>query len=212
MLQAETLSGCDTEPLKEQRYMHAENSLPSDPTDVLVLLSGGIDSSACAYFYKIMGFHVQALFIDFAQPSAQLEHRAVLRISKQLGIPIKRISLTGMPELIGKIRGRNAAMLAMALMFFPVKSGIIAMGIHAGTPYEDCSEIFAESMQTIFDLYCSGSIKIGTPFLTWSKADIWNYAKEAGVPLHLTHSCEAGTVEPCGRCPSCKDVEALNGR
>ena len=190
--------------------MNEEDILTSEPTDVLVLLSGGVDSSACASFYKNLGFRVEGLFIDFAQLPAQLEYRAALRVSEQLGIALKRISLTGMPGLTGKIRGRNAVMLTLALMFFPAKSGIIATGIHSGTPYEDCSEIFAESMQTVFDLYCNGCIKLGTPFLTWTKADIWNYAKGAGVPLHLTYSCEAGTVEPCGSCPSCKDIEALN--
>jgi 7-cyano-7-deazaguanine synthase len=179
-------------------------------TEVLVLLSGGIDSTACVCFYKAMGFHVHGLFLDLAQPSAPFEYQAALRISERLGIHTKKIAFTGMPKLTGKIRGRNAALLILALMYFPFQTGIIAIGIHAGTQYEDCSIMFAESMQNVFDLYCNGCVKIGVPFLTWSKADVWRYAKGVGIPLELTYSCEAGTIEPCGRCPSCKDIEALN--
>lgn len=157
-----------------------------------------------------MGFHVNGLFIDFAQPSAPLEYQAALKISDRLAIQLKNIVLQGLPEQKGKIRGRNAALLLLALMHFPFKNGIIATGIHAGTRYEDCSGIFAESMQGIFDLYCDGCVKIGTPFLAWSKIDIWNYAKRVRMPLELTYSCEVGTTEPCGYCPSCKEIEALN--
>lgn len=184
--------------------------LNSDPTDVLVLLSGGIDSSACVHFYKMMGFNVHALFVDFAQPAALCEYQAALKISDRLGVQLAKIELSGMPALRGKIRGRNAALLVLALMYFPFQRGIIATGIHAGTPYEDCSEIFTEMMQNLFDLYCSGLVKIGTPFLTWSKLEIWRYARKSGIPLDLTYSCEVGTIKPCGLCPSCKDIEALN--
>jgi 7-cyano-7-deazaguanine synthase len=179
---------------------------------VLVLLSGGIDSSACVHFYKSMGFHVDGIFIDFGQKAAFRESEAAKNISRASGIRLLQLHVSGLPELSGKIRGRNAALIALGLMAFPGESGIIGIGIHSGTRYEDCSPVFVESIQNIVDLYSNGCIRIGAPFLSWNKTAIWDYAQKKGMPMSLTYSCEMGTPAPCGHCPSCKDIEALNVR
>ena len=36
---------------------------------VRALVSGGIDSTACINFYKNLNFDVEAIFVDFGQPS-----------------------------------------------------------------------------------------------------------------------------------------------
>ena len=61
--------------------------------DVLVLLSGGIDSAACAQFYKRQGYSVKTLFIDYGQQAALKEAEAALKISKHLALPLNKLSL-----------------------------------------------------------------------------------------------------------------------
>jgi 7-cyano-7-deazaguanine synthase len=46
-------------------------------------------------------------------------------------------------------------------------------------------------------------IKIMTPLLDLSKADIVKLGKKIGAPLHLTWSCYSGGAKACGRCDSC---------
>ena len=47
-------------------------------------------------------------------------------------------------------------------------------------------------------------IRICTPILHSSKADIVRLGKKLGAPLHLTWSCYEGGEKACGRCDSCQ--------
>lgn len=182
----------------------------SSRCSVLVLLSGGIDSTACVYFYLAAGLRVNCLFIDYGQVSACREWSSAQKIAAYFHTTVKIITCNGTSrKSSGEIVGRNAFLLTTALLEVGNVPGIIAIGVHAGTSYQDCSAPFIKSMQNIYDDYTSGQLKLGTPFLEWSKRDIWEYCKEKKVPLHLTYSCELGREQPCGACSSCADLEAL---
>jgi 7-cyano-7-deazaguanine synthase len=184
--------------------------IASESKNALVLLSGGIDSSACLVFYLAQGFSVSALFVDYGQVSKGREESAVSAICARYGIPFAKITTKGFREWAGGlVPGRNAFLLYVALMAFPRSSGVISIGIHAGTQYCDCSKGFLEQIQTTFDLYTDGRIAIGAPFLDWSKSEILSYCRRLGVPVELTYSCELGEDQPCGKCLSCKDLEKL---
>jgi 7-cyano-7-deazaguanine synthase in queuosine biosynthesis len=43
-------------------------------------------------------------------------------------------------------------------------------------------------MQEVCDLYTGGQVQIGAPFMNWTKGEIWDYAREHGVPLDVTHT------------------------
>ncbi len=184
----------------------------SDTTKALILLSGGIDSSACTYFYKSQGFLVETLFLNYGQAAEKKEEIAAQRIAETLDVPLSTIKLERrvVKTFKGEIIGRNALFLFAALMEFQNKNGIIGIGIHSDTPYYDCSLEFVKKIQETFDGYTDGCIRIGAPFLDWSKADVWEYFIKSGIPSELTYSCELGLSQPCGKCLSCKDLEALN--
>lgn len=183
------------------------------PGNVSVLLSGGVDSTACVAFYLEHHFPVSGMFVDYGQASAQREIKAAKSVACHYDIPLSKIVWSGLRrKKSGFICGRNAFLLIGALMEFPQDAGILAMGIHSGTLYLDCAQSFISKMQSIFDIYTQGRIQIGTPFLKWTKGDIWTYSKAQGVPLELTYSCEIGTDQPCGLCLSCHDLEGLYAR
>jgi 7-cyano-7-deazaguanine synthase len=175
-----------------------------------VLLSGGLDSSACVAFYKNLNFSVHGIFIDYGQIAAKRELSAARSISKYYDIPLHQLKWSGLNQKgAGLIVGRNAFLLMAALMELPLSSGILAIGIHAGTNYLDCSKSFVKEMQSLFDLYTGGCIQIGAPFIGCNKKDIWDYCISNDVPVQLTYSCEKGLKQPCGQCLSCKDLEVL---
>ena len=181
-----------------------------DPKFALVLMSGGIDSTACAQFYKEQGFRVEGLFIDHGQRALEKERLAISAIEEACSIPIKQVLLSGIDiPVLREVPGRNAFFLFTAFMYFPCSNGIIAAGIHSGTPYYDCSEPFIKQVQEIFDGYSKGRIAIGLPFLRWNKLEVWSYLQRFGSLSDLTYSCELGLTQPCGKCNSCKDLEAL---
>ena len=176
-----------------------------------ILLSGGIDSATCLAYYLGERFKVDALFVDYGQFGAPREVRAARLIARHFRVPLTILKVTGMRKKgPGLIVGRNAFLLLTAALEFGIRAGLIAIGIHSGTNYRDCSPVFVRKMQAVIDVCTGGKVQISAPFLKWGKGDVWTYAKTKKVPLALTYSCERGLAQPCGSCDSCRDVEALN--
>lgn len=174
-------------------------------------MSGGIDSAACAHLLKTQGLAVRGLFIDFGQPAAEPEADAAESLATIMDMPLERYVLSGGSTIpIGELVGRNAFLVFGALFLTRGSPGLIALGIHAGTPYYDCSGPFLDSMKRLVDAHTDGSVSLIAPFLHWSKADIVSYFNSARLPMHVTYSCEAGSRPPCGRCISCRDRNALS--
>jgi len=196
-----------TKALKNHEKTFITNKLDQH---VLVLLSGGIDSCACVSYYIAQGASVNALFIDYGQISSQREADAALKICENYNISLDKVTISGFKSFSdGYILGRNSLLLYTAIMSFRHAAGIIALGIHSGTNYSDCSQEFIKVMQASFDIYTDGCIQIGAPFIKFNKLGIWNYCKSENIPVQLTYSCELGRDQPCGKCLSCKDLEAL---
>jgi len=172
----------------------AEKSVAN--ANVLVLLSGGIDSTACVAYYVSLGYDVCALFIDYGQPEAKLEQAAAIAIAKHYDLTLKQLAVFGYKAPEGYVPARNAMLLSAALMSFDYEYGIISLGIHAGTPYADCSPYFEQAMQRVFDVYSQGRVRINAPFLHWTKGEIWDYAQMTGVPLFLTKSNNLSSLHP----------------
>lgn len=177
---------------------------------VLALMSGGIDSSAMASFYLDRGTSVRGLFIDFGQAAAAQERQHVARVCQSLNIDLEIVSASlGNGYLSGEIVGRNMFLLSTALMT-KVEENAIAIGVHSGTPYFDCSTSFLNSMQHLISEHFDGKVQLLAPFAEWTKADVFSYFLKQGLSLDLTYSCEDGGTEICGKCLSCIDKAALN--
>ncbi|SUS03286.1 7-cyano-7-deazaguanine synthase [uncultured Defluviicoccus sp.] len=156
------------------------------------------------------GYGVGGLFIDYGQAAAEHEALAVRRIADQLSIPLMKTSITGLPPFgPGELAGRNAFFVFTALLATRGQPGLIAVGIHDGTPYYDCSTRFVDSIGTLVAEHTDGKTSVIAPFLRWSKKDVVEYFRSTGLPFEMTYSCEAGATPPCGRCASCRDREAL---
>lgn len=181
--------------------------------NTLILLSGGIDSSCCVAFYRRMGYDVTGVFVDYGQPVNQKEEQSAKAIADHYGIPLHVIRVSGPAgNFNGEIPGRNAFLVFAALLYHPATTGVLALGIHAGTAYYDCSEHFAAQLGNILSGSRAGQIVLATPFVQWSKQMVYQFCIESNVPTQLTWSCEVGPSAPCGRCLSCDDREYLHVR
>jgi 7-cyano-7-deazaguanine synthase len=176
----------------------------------IVLMSGGIDSAACAHLYKAQGLDVEALFVVHGQAAAVPEGRAVEALAAHLGIPLRQIAVTGVDRSgTGELVGRNAFLVSTALFVSGGRAGVIGLGIHAGTPYYDCSEAFVGSIKAFVSEQTDGRVVLDAPFVSWRKSDIYSYFLASRLPITLTYSCEAGGDSPCGFCASCLDRRAI---
>jgi len=118
----------------------------------------------------------------------------------------------GIPETY--VPARNLVFLSYAL---GIAEGLGALDLFIGvnaidySGYPDCRGEFIESFQQTANLATrmgvdSGNIRIHTPLLEWSKAQIIRRGHELGVEYGLTTSCyEPGDDgAPCDRCDACR--------
>ncbi len=175
-----------------------------------VLMSGGIDSTACAHQLRLQGLHVDAIYVDHGQAASRHESKAVLGITRHLKIQLTKIKVGGLREFgAGELVGRNAFLIFTALFAMRGRPGLLALGLHAGTPYYDCSEVFVKSIGRLVSEHTDGRVSVVAPFIAWTKKEVYDYFTSHDLPIALTYSCETGTKPVCGRCASCKDRKAL---
>jgi 7-cyano-7-deazaguanine synthase len=180
-----------------------------DAASHLILLSGGIDSACLLAECNAKRLDPAALFVDYGQAPADRERFCSKSLAGHFNISWSAIEMTGLIVPDGEIPGRNALLAHLAFAHIGQgQTSCIYLGIHAGTPYRDCTREFIEETQRSLDFQSGGVSQLVAPYVTWSKGEIHQRAKELGVPLELTHSCER-SVDPCGRCMSCSDREAL---
>jgi 7-cyano-7-deazaguanine synthase len=136
-------------------------------------------------------------------------------LTSDLSVP-KRRSLEQMSENIPStyVPARNTIFLSFALAWAEVLgSSDIFLGVNAldYSGYPDCRPAFIEAFEKLANLATKAGVegrqtlKIHTPLLTLSKAQIIRKGRELGVNYGLTSSCydPGPSGEPCGDCDSC---------
>lgn len=182
----------------------------SKEPELVVLLSGGIDSMACIHFYLSLGRPLCTAFIDYGHLAAPHEANASVAISRYFGVPLRQFAINGAShKSSGEIRARNLMLLSVAAMEHALPIQALVLGIHAGTRYPDCSLEFLSMANSILTLQIP-SLSILAPFVSWTKSDVLAYVEHHDLPVRLTYSCEEGTIPPCGRCQSCLDRRTVD--
>jgi 7-cyano-7-deazaguanine synthase len=173
---------------------------------VTVLFSGGIDSTSCVRFFADKDYEVRAVFVDFAQAAVEAEKRSVEVLKVKLGIPVTIVQASSNCSFgTGELVGRNTFLIFAAILLGCCHDGLLAIGVHAGTPYYDCSPAFIDRIGVLVEECTNGRVSVVAPFVHWAKDDVYSYFSTLSVPLSQTYSCEAGSTPPCGQCASCKD-------
>jgi 7-cyano-7-deazaguanine synthase len=175
----------------------------------LVLLSGGLDSAACAHLLASNGHQVEGLFVDYGQAALAREREASAAVAAHLNIPLRTRAIQPAPaQGAGELPGRNVLLISLGVFELGAAGGLVAIGVHAGTRYFDCSEPFIASIGRLVQEQTDGRTGVIAPLVAWTKSDVFQTFVAAGLPLPATYSCEAGPV-PCGECLSCRDRRAL---
>ena len=175
-----------------------------------VLMGGGIDSAACAHLLQARGHAVGGVFINYGQAAAAHERRAVEALTNRLQVPLAVHGVTNTAGFSsGELIGRNGFLIFAAVFLSRCHAGLLAIGVHAGTPYYDCSPSFIDAMSRLVAEHTDGTVSLVAPFLHWNKAEVFDYFATSGLPLEATYSCEVGGEHPCGLCASCRDRRAI---
>ncbi len=191
----------------------------------VVLLSGGIDSATCLFLAKRAGCKTYCLIFDYGQ-----RHRREVKSAKQIAqragckysvckikLPWKGSSLLDSKAKIAQsaggipgtyVPGRNMILLSFALSYAEaIRAQAVFIGANARdfSGYPDCRPDFYRLFKKAAK---SGlktkNIRILTPLLYKTKAEIIKLGKRLSVPYELSWSCYRGEKTPCRSCDSCR--------
>jgi 7-cyano-7-deazaguanine synthase len=109
------------------------------------------------------------------------------------------------------VPARNIIFLSFALSYAEaIKAQAIFIGAHTQdySGYPDCRAAFFQAFKRVIERGTKAGvekikIKIVTPLIHKTKAEIIRLGQRLGVAFALTWSCYQGGRVPCGRCDSC---------
>ncbi|MDT0307642.1 7-cyano-7-deazaguanine synthase QueC [Streptomyces sp. DSM 44917] len=211
-------------------------SLPSSPVpDVVVVFSGGLDSTTAAYQAAASGARPTLLSVDYGQRHrTELDH--AVRLAGELSAPHHVVDLRALGGLLNGssltdtsvdvpeghytdtsmratvVPHRNALLLDLAVAAAIGRgAGAVIFGAHAGDHpiYPDCRPAFLTAYRRMVRVANEGFLpagfKVRAPFLNMTKADIVRLGTGLGVPYELTWSCYEGGRAHCGVCGTCTE-------
>ena len=128
-----------------------------------------------------------------------------------LAVPTAADAAAGPSIPITYVPGRNLIFLSLAVALAEARQcEAVFIGVNAldYSGYPDCRPEFIDSFRTTAALALrvgveGAAVRILTPLLDLTKADIVRRGVALGAPLELTWSCYRGDRVPCGNCDSC---------
>jgi 7-cyano-7-deazaguanine synthase len=214
---------------------HAASKADRRAAAAIVLVSGGLDSATCLALARADGYRCYALSFAYGQRH-EAELRAAGRVTRALGAEQHRVmqidlaafggsaltdpsmavpesSSSGIP--VTYVPARNTVFLSLALAWAEVLGAQdIFIGVNAVdySGYPDCRPEFIAAFERLANLATragvegTGPIRIRTPLIDLSKAQIIRRGLALGVEFAATVSCYQadGDGRACGRCDSCR--------
>ncbi|HVA64979.1 MAG TPA: 7-cyano-7-deazaguanine synthase QueC [Terriglobales bacterium] len=203
---------------------------PGKPGAV-VLVSGGMDSCVCAAL-AARDYSPAFLHFDYGQRTARRERRAFEAIADFYRVERRLVVESGLFRQIGGsaltdaslavpeggvdadvipityVPFRNAHLLAAGVSWAEVLgTEVVMIGAVANdsSGYPDCRPEYYEAFNHLLEVGTrDGRVRVATPLLTRSKAEIVELGLELGAPFQLSWSCYQNSDEACGRCDSCR--------
>jgi 7-cyano-7-deazaguanine synthase len=201
----------------------------------VVLVSGGLDSATCLAIARSEGFRCFALSFAYGQRHAAelqaaghvahtlgAEQHRVMNIDLAAfggsaltdpGIAVPEQASSGIP--VTYVPARNTVFLSLALAWAEVLGAKdIFIGVNAVdySGYPDCRPEFVAAFEQVANLATragvedAGRMRIRTPLIELSKAEIVRRGTALGVDFGATVSCYQADAagRACGRCDSCR--------
>ncbi|ROO51267.1 7-cyano-7-deazaguanine synthase [Micromonospora sp. Llam0] len=203
------------------------------PRKVVLVLSGGLDSTVLAHRLRAEGCDLTMLSFNYGQ-SHRRELEFAYRTAASLGGDHRVVQLGAIAELLAGssltdpavampdghysdslmratvVSNRNAIMLDVAVAHaVAIGASAVAFGAHAGDHpiYPDCRPSFVAAYEQMVRVANEGFIDsdfaVLAPFINASKSQIVAEGARLGVPFGDTWSCYRGGARHCGRCGTC---------
>lgn len=185
---------------------------------IVVLVSGGIDSTAVCKKLKEEGFLVSGLWINYGQSASTAEEMCIKK-QMQLGlidelykmgldIPFWKIPESAENDIQGWVPGRNSLFMLFAGILAEV---IDADGIAIGFMLQDCG-VFGDNnlthhkiVEALLAESLSREVKVYLPIANMTKKELIEYVKDIPTVSCWFPKILEGEIVPCMKCPNCKE-------
>ena len=159
--------------------------------------------------------HVEAVFIQYGQPSIKEEHDASQRFCRDAGIwlHVRNVDVLGLEDMHAPAGQRGPRIVPVRnLLFLSVAANLAAsigcqevwLGATAEDKmnYPDCRSQFIHNADAALSAY---GLKARAPLLNRTRADMIDYAKSSGWNMTGAWSCyrPVSPGMPCMACDSC---------
>jgi 7-cyano-7-deazaguanine synthase len=181
------------------------------PKKALVLLSGGIDSSAVLWWVKRRGWTPATLSFDFAGRKKQ-EVRAIRALRRASGsrenfdLPLSFVDRP-QPGRSGYIPQRNLIYYSIAAALAEKIGADYILGGHIGHDrrlFADATAKFLGELDRMIRLGAKGrKPRLIFPFIRSGKGEVVRTGARCGVPFQHTWSCSYDGPRHCWECYSC---------
>jgi 7-cyano-7-deazaguanine synthase len=183
--------------------------------DATLLLSGGIDSTAIAYWKRPR----VAITVDYGQAAAVAEIQAASRVAAELKIVHEVVHLDLAAFGAGTLIGKQPSHVASTPEWWPFRNQLLVTVAGMAAIRNDCSEVwigtvasdgqrhsdgtlpFVQSLSRLMELQ-EGSIRLVAPALNIASVKLVQLAGISAEDLALCHSCHTGPLA-CGTCAGC---------
>ena len=200
------------------------------PRNILVILSGGMDSATCLAIAKKIAKKdgkVEGITFDYGQ-----QHDKEIICAREIGwemeaevttihfndlaghfkTALKKDSDLEIPD--GVVEGvpdtyvpfRNSIMISVAAGYaqsWGFSHIFYGANIIDYSGYPDCRPEYIQQMNDVIHTHDEG-LSLEAPILYLNKAEVVRLGTELNVPWDKTWSCYRGGLYACGKCPSCE--------
>ena len=190
------------------------------PLKIVVMSSGGLDSSVMMLLLQREGHEVHPVHVDYAHHAEDHEWRSCQKICTYLGVrkPIK-LGIRGLDcipsslvrdgldiEKDAFLPTRNLLFVVLGAAYaFSISCDVVALGILANPIFPDQKDEFFKRAEDCVSAALDRRVKVLTPLIKLDKREILKLARKYEIPLKTTYFCHSGGDLPCGKCISCKE-------
>lgn len=210
---------------KTMHIEHYDEILPialdarSKKAKILLICSGGYDSTSLAYILKHRGYsNVTLLHIDFNQEAEPFESANIKNIANKLGFDfaIEKVNwdMTSVDAFAATTHvGRNGMFVWKAMTKAHCEGyDLVMTGIYE-LDQPDCRDDFMEHLQKAFHIGYGKNIPILRPLVFSNKVELGKALQAYGLldeVLDNSYSCYLGEESgACHRCASCLEREEV---
>lgn len=185
----------------------------------ILLLSGGLDSSALYYWAIEQQYQVLPILVNYGQPSYDGEKKAFSYLVNKMGCNNSHIvNIADIVNLLSLDKAkfenyfpsRNILLLIIAsIVAYNNSINKILIGLikDSSENLPDCSEFFINYVEKVLNIEHT-KLRIMTPFISRSKKEIITEAINLGLNPKQTFCCNIYSNRHCWHCSSC--IERYN--